>query len=335
MKNHPMRWGIAGYGWVARDYMAPGIRAAGGIVSAVCDPSAEARARAEANGARAYGELSAMLDAGGLDALYIATPNHLHAETVERAADAGLPILCEKPLAQNAEALERIAAVATRKGVRMATAFDQRHHPAHELIRQRIADGNLGTVTAIRIVYCCWVDPHWSRGASDNWRANRACAGGGALLDLAPHGLDLAQFLIGEPVEELSMVVQRRIHDYPVEDGGMTTGITPSGVLFSSHTSYNWPEEFPRRRLEVAGTDAMIVASDTMGQDAGGHAMRIDAKDGSHETLEFDTHTTPFARQAAAFARFAAGEPGGFDIRRDIEAARAFFTAFAGARQCP
>lgn len=329
-----MRWGIIGYGWVARDYMAPGIRAAGGSVAAVCDPLPEARERAQADGAQVYDSVPAMLAAGGLDALYVATPNHLHAEAIEQAADAGLPILCEKPLAQNLDGLERIAAVTARENVRMATAFDQRHHPAHDIIRRRIAEGDLGTVTAIRVVYCCWVDPDWSRGTGANWRADQKCAGGGAVLDLAPHGLDLAQFLTGEPVEQLGMVLQRRIHDYPVEDGGMITGRTKSGVLFSSHTSYNWPEDLPRRRLEIAGTKAMIVASDTMGQDAGGHMTRIDAADGSSKTLKFDTDTTPFARQAAAFARFAQGEDADCDIARDIAAARAFFTAFEGARKC-
>ena len=329
-----MRWGIIGYGWVARDYMAPGIRSSGGRVAAVCDPSPDAREQAQADGAQAYGSVAAMLAAGGLDALYVATPNHLHADAIEQAADAGLPILCEKPLAENAKGLERIAAVAARGDVRMGTAFDQRHHPAHDIIRRRIAEGDLGTVTAIRIVYCCWVDPDWSRGTGENWRADQTCAGGGAVLDLAPHGLDLAQFLTGEPVEQLGMVLQRRIHDYPVEDGGMTTGRTASGVLFSSHTSYNWPEDLPRRRLEIAGTKAMIVASDTMGQDADGHMTRIDAADGSSETLGFDTKTTPFARQAEAFARFAEGEDAGFDIARDIASARAFFAAFEGARRC-
>lgn len=327
------RWGIVGFGWVARDYMAPGILASGGTVAAICDPALSAHGHSAANGARCYTDLAAMLADGGLDAVYVATPNHLHAEAVERAAACDVPLLCEKPLAQDTDALERIAAVAER-GARMGAAFDQRHHPAHEVIRRRISDGDLGTVTAIRIVYCCWVDPEWSRGTGDNWRSDRTCAGGGAVLDLAPHGLDLAQFLTGEPVEGLAMRLQRRIHDYAVEDGGMTIGRTPSGIVFSSHTSYNWPEKLPRRRLEVAGTEAMIVATDTMGQDAGGHMTRIDARDGSQRTLEFDTAASPFARQAEAFARFACGVAGDYDIRRDIDGARRFFAAFEEARSC-
>ncbi len=330
-----MRWGIAGYGWVARDYMAPGIRAAGGTVAAVCDPSADARGRAEADGARSFADLETMLAAGGLDALYIAAPNHLHADMFEIAAKSGIPILCEKPLAQDGAGVEQIAAAAAICTAPAGVAFDQRHHPAHRLIRAAIAAGDLGTVTAVRIVYCCWVDPDWSRGTGENWRAEPRCAGGGAVLDLAPHGLDLAEYLLGEPVERLAMILQRRVHDYAVEDGGMVMGRTPSGILFSSHTSYNWPEDLPRRRLEIAGTRGMIVASDTMGQDAGGHATRIDARDGSKEALAFDTETTPLAQQAAAFADHVRQGGDAFSITRDIAAARRFFDAYREAASCP
>ena len=75
----------------------------------------------------------------------------------------------------------------------------------------------------MRIVYACWVGPDW---APDNWRADPAAAGGGAVIDLALHGLDLAQMLVGEPLARLHIDLQRRIHDYPVDDGQ-----APSGVL--------------------------------------------------------------------------------------------------------
>ena len=332
--ERPFRWGIAGYGWVARDYMVPGIRASGDDVVAIADPSPTATDEGQRQGKTVFTDVEAMLNGGDLDAVYIALPNHLHADAFERIAAAGIPVLCEKPLANDRAGVDRIAAAFASADVRCGTAFDQRHHPAHGVIRDEIASGVLGTVTAVRIVYCCWVDPEWSRGTGDNWRADAGCAGGGAVVDLAPHGLDLAHYLLGEPVEGLAMQLQRRIHDYEVEDGGMTTGRTASGVLFSSHTSYNWPEELPRRRLEIAGTKGMIVASDTMGQDAGGHATFIDAQDGAKRTLDFDTATSPFARQAAAFRDFVRGQNDAFDMTRDIAAARAFFNAYEEARRC-
>ena len=72
-----MRWGIAGFGWVAADYMAPGIRAAGGTVTAIADPSPRARERAESLGMRAFETAEAMLAAGVCDLLYVATGTRL------------------------------------------------------------------------------------------------------------------------------------------------------------------------------------------------------------------------------------------------------------------
>ena len=330
----PFRWGIAGYGWVARDYMAPGIAAAGGRVVAVADPAQDARAAAGAAGAEAYPDVADMIANEELEAVYIATPNHLHAEAIAQVAAAGVAILCEKPLGQDCASTQQIAQTVARSAVRMGTAFDQRHHPAHGIVREMIANGKLGTLTAIRIVYCCWVDPEWSRGTGTNWRTDPSCAGGGAVLDLAPHGLDLAEYLLDEPVGMLAMTLQRRVHAYDVEDGGVIVGRTGSGILVSSHTSYNWPEELPRRRLEIAGTAGMIVASDTMGQEAGGHMTFIDATNGTSQPVHFDTCAAPFTRQAAAFQDFVRHGGNAFSIDRDIDAALRFFTAYEKAVAC-
>ncbi|MGB3723980.1 MAG: Gfo/Idh/MocA family oxidoreductase [Pacificimonas sp.] len=329
MPEAAFRWGIVGYGWVARDYMVPGIADAGGDLIAVADVSADARRAAEVAGARSYADPSTMIEENRLDAVYIATPNHLHAEAVEVCAAHNISVLCEKPLAADLSGVERIATAAAG-GTLIAAAFDQRHHPAHQVIREAVAMGRIGTPTVIRIVYCCWVDPTWTRGTGDNWRALHGCAGGGAVLDLAPHGLDLAEYLTGESVDALSMVFQRRIHDYDVEDGGVVTGRTESGILFSAHATYSWPENLPRRRLEVAGDSGMIVASDTMGQDAGGHVTWLGA-DGGQEELDFDRDATPFARQAAAFQKQARGRGDQFDFDRDLAAARRFFAAYTAA----
>ena len=102
-----------------------------------------------------------------------------------------------------------------------ATAFDQRFHPAHEMLADLVAGGVLGTVTAVRIVYGCWVGPEW---AADNWRVDRSRAGGGALIDLAPHGLDLAQMILAEGLLDVAALGQARVHDSrdpEVEDGAL------------------------------------------------------------------------------------------------------------------
>jgi hypothetical protein len=92
-------WGVIGFGWVARDYAVPGLQDAGGRLVAVADPNPAARRQASALGAAAHAEADALLADPAVQAVYVATPNHLHRAAVERAAAAGKPVLCEKPMA--------------------------------------------------------------------------------------------------------------------------------------------------------------------------------------------------------------------------------------------
>ena len=325
-----VRWAIAGFGWVARDYMAPGIAEAGGEVVAIADPSPLAQASAESASILAYDDTATMLAAGGIDALYVATPNHLHLRPVRAAVAAGVPVLCEKPIAATLADAEAIGEAV--RGHLYGTAFDQRHHPAHREMARLIADGAIGRPIAVRIVYACWVGPDWS---ADNWRADPAAAGGGAVIDLALHGLDLAQMLLGEPLQRLHIDLQRRIHDYPVDDGGILSGRTASGVLFQSHVAYNCAEILPRRRLEVLGETGLLVATDTMGQTPGG-TVELTHSDGQKVVLGVKNVKiqSPFAAQAAAFQAAVRGEPHDFSCHRDLALMRLFDRAYTEARAC-
>ncbi len=328
-----MRWGIVGFGWVASDFMAPAIAAAGDRVVAICDSDRAARDAAERIGARACGDLDALLGER-LDAIYVATPNHLHRGAVEACLAAGVPVLCEKPIAASFDDAEAMAAAARRSGTLLGIAFDQRHHPAHVAIRQAIAAGAIGVPTALRIVYACWLDRGWNATArpQDNWRIDRARAGGGAVIDLAPHGLDLAAMLLGEPIVELAGLLQRRVQLYDVDDGGMLIGRTAGGVLVSLHVAYNMPETLPRRRLEICGTGGQIVATDTMGQAAGGAVHVTDASTGGTRALDFDAALSPFVAQVRAFAAAVRGEPHDFDVARDVAALGLLLSACDEAR---
>ncbi len=319
-----LRWGIVGFGWVARDFMAPGIAAAGDRVVAVFDNDPTARAAAERLGAAAHADLAGQLEER-LDAVYVATPNHLHRAAVEACLAACVPVLCEKPMAATFADAAAMVAAARGTGTLFGLAFDQRRHPAHVAIRDAIASGLVGTPTAVRIVYGCWLDRSWSAerlGRDNNWRIDIAQAGGGAVIDLAPHGLDLAGMLLGEPVVALTGLLQRRVQAYDVDDGGMLVGRTAGGVLVSLHNSYNTPETLPRRRLEIVGTLGQIVATDTMGQDPGGTLFFTDTISCDTRPIAFDAALSPFTAQACAFAAAVRGEPHDFDCARDLAALR-------------
>jgi 1,5-anhydro-D-fructose reductase (1,5-anhydro-D-mannitol-forming) len=329
-------WGIVGFGWVAQDHMAPALAATGHRLVAVTDPDPGARGRAAALGARTYADADALAADPAVEAIYVATPNHLHAEAVAAAARAGKPVLCEKPMAATLAAAEEMSRQVRRAGILYGTAFDQRHHPAHRALREAVMAGRIGRPTAIRILYACWVGPDWAETGRENWRIDPGKAGGGALIDLAPHGLDLVDFLVGEPLVEIRALLQQRVHGYPADDGGVLIGRTDSGILASLHVAYNCPERLPRRRLEIQGAAGLLTAIDTMGQDPGGRVDLQDA-DGRVAPLHIrDAEISPFRAQAERFAEAVrGGDRSAFSLERDLHTMRLLDLAYRDAARSP
>ena len=315
-------WGVAGCGWVARDHALPALHAVPDArVMALHDVSSEAMDRTGVT-APQHTDLDAFLAAPGLQAVYVATPNAAHRRLVEDALRAGLAVLCEKPLAAGIPDAE--AMVSAGQGRLLGTAYDQRWHPAHVRLRELVPE--LGTVTAVRIVYCCWLPGDWSPDGRphDNWRVDRSRAGGGAAIDLAPHGLDLVGMLLGEDVVQLHATTQSRVHDYAVDDGALLSGRTVSGVLVDLHVAYNTPDALPRRRLEVVGTRGLAVAVDTMGQSAGG-SLVVHAPDPVDVPFQDDD---PFRSQFAAFSDAVLGRSRWpYDAARDLRLHRLLLDA--------
>ncbi|MFI5837222.1 Gfo/Idh/MocA family protein [Micromonospora sp. NPDC051300] len=322
----PFGWGVVGCGWVARDHVAPAIRAAGHRLVAACDRDPVA-ARSLAPDRLATAELRELLDHPDVEAVHVATPNDAHAAVVASVVESGRPVLCEKPLAATLADARRL--VEATGGTIAGAAFDQRFHPAHRRVADLVAAGELGTVTAVRIVYGCWLPPRWSPDGRphDNWRVDPTRAGGGALIDLAPHGVDLVGVLLGEDLVELTVRTQRLVHPYAVDDGALLAGVTEAGVLVQAHVSFNTADPLPRRRLEVVGTRAQLVAVDTLGQTAGGTLTRLDAGTGAAETVPFDVELSPFTAQAHAFAGAVRGADWPWPLSRDLRLYELLHTA--------
>ena len=334
-----LRWGLAGCGWAALYFIAPAIEAsANGELAALLDPDPEALRVMGAVGPNAEPYTSAEeFFASDIDAVYVATPNHLHRPLVEAAAGAGKHVLCEKPMALTVEDAEAMAAACEGAGVLYATAFDQRFHAAHRRLRALISDGALGEICSARIQYACWLPPTWSPEdyprEHDNWRVDPARAGSGALFDLAPHGLDLLQYLLDDEISAVRALGQRRVFDYPVEDGAALLLSFGGGALAVHQVAYNMPDSLPRRTLEIQGTEGTVIARNTMGQDAGGTLDLFDAADGQRRSIEIppEEDRSPFLNQVEAFAdAVLQGEPFPFPPERDLRTMRVLVEALEG-----
>lgn len=322
----PLRWGIIGGGWIATDYFAPSFQwTPHARLVALAESNDERRsAIAGISGLRAYADWREMLASCQLDAIYIATPNDSHAEIIQGVAEAGLRVLCEKPIATHLHDLERIRSCCRQTPDFFQTAYDQRYHPAHLRLAKCIAQGMLGTVTQIRVHYACWVDGGWNKvSATDNWRIDRSRAGGGAGFDLLPHCLDLVSVLVNDSIADAHLFYQGRVHDYArgeaIDDGALMSAKTASGILVSFHVGYHCPEDQPRRRIEIIGTHGRVEAINTMGQDPGGELIWQMPTGETRETFPEGAEAGPFVRQLDAVSRlWMRGDAPQFPFERDL-----------------
>ena len=213
-----LRWGIIGVGEIAERAFAPALaRTPGAELVSVYSRSME-RAQAFAGrhrAARAYDSLDAMLADPGLDAVYVATPNSLHAEHSIRAANAGKHVLCEKPMAITVADGERMIEACRANRVLLACVYQNRYHAAHREARRRIESGALGEIQLASAQLCRGFQrgSHWS-----GWRLDPAMTGSGAIVAQSVHPIDLLRYLIGAEVVEVEAMTDEAPPERPVDE---------------------------------------------------------------------------------------------------------------------
>ena len=185
-----LRIGFVGLGWIGRKRL-DAVSAAEDIEIAALadsDPGKLDLARALHPRAHAVHDLEAML-ACDLDGVVIATPNGLHASQAIACLSHGIPVFCQKPLAVSADAAQAVIDAAAGVNRLLGVDFCYRYVRGMAELRQRIADGALGEILAIDLTF------HNAYGPDKAWVFDRGLSGGGALLDLGVHLLDLALWL--------------------------------------------------------------------------------------------------------------------------------------------
>ena len=200
-----LRWGVLSTASIAREKVIPGLRRARRsrvVAIASRDIVLARRAADEAGIPRAHGSYEALLADPDVDAVYIPLPNHLHAEWTIAAARAGKHVLCEKPLAMTSADAERMIAACDAAGVRLMEAFMYRLHPSWVAVRELVAAGRVGRLTAIQSWFSYFNDDPM------NIRNIRA-VGGGALFDIGCYSVNLSRMLFGgEPTRVESSILR-------------------------------------------------------------------------------------------------------------------------------
>lgn len=194
------RIGLLGTGWIGRLRLQALLASEAAEVIAVCDPDAAclAEARALVPTASACEDLDKLLRTPGLQGVVIATPSALHAEQSRRCLAAGVAVYCQKPLGRDgAETIQVIQAAAQADRL-LGVDLCYRHLQATQAVRQLIDAGELGEIYAARLVF------HNAYGPDKPWFYQRSQAGGGCLIDLGIHLVDLALWLLRSDVVDVT-----------------------------------------------------------------------------------------------------------------------------------
>ncbi|MFI8889827.1 Gfo/Idh/MocA family protein [Streptomyces paradoxus] len=231
----PLRVGMVGYAFMGAAH-SQGWRTAGRVFdlplnpvqAVICGRDATAvRAAASRHGwASTETDWRALVERDDVDLVDICTPGDSHAEIALAALAAGKHVLCEKPLANTVEeatSMVLAAEEAYARGQVAMVGFNYRRVPATAQARRMVAEGRLGRLRHVRVTYLQdWlVDPQFPL----TWRLRREQAGSGSLGDLGAHIVDLAQYLVGEPLAGVSALTETFVRERPLPTGA-TSGLS-------------------------------------------------------------------------------------------------------------
>jgi predicted dehydrogenase len=261
-----IRWGVLGAGGIARRRTIPEgiLNADNARLVSVFDINPAINADVAAcYGARPANSVEDLL-ADDIQAVYVATPANCHYQQVVAAAKARKHVLCEKPFALTVPQAEKMAAACRTARVKFGAAFMMRFHSRHQAALQLIRDGRIGKPVYARAQLSCWYPP-----IKNAWRQNPALGGGGSLIDMASHCIDLLEMFFG-PVVSVACFTNRLIHKYQSEDSAAAMLQFKNGAIGTVDAFFCIPDNSSKNRLELYGSKGSILAEGTIGQGGAG-----------------------------------------------------------------
>ncbi|MDI9601025.1 MAG: Gfo/Idh/MocA family protein [Armatimonadota bacterium] len=288
-----LRWGLIAAGNIAARF-AKGLATTteADVVAVGARSRDRATQFARAHGIeRAYGSYAEVLADPDVDAVYISTPNHLHAEWAIAAARAGKHILCEKPAALNAPQLEAVLDVVQACDVFFMEAFMYRCHPQWERVREVMASGAIGETRIIEAAFS------FNFGCPlDNIRMSRSM-GGGSLMDVGCYCLSFARMVAGEEPRECKATA-RIGPDSEVDEWAAGVLAFPSGAI--AHFACGMRCATPVRAAVYGDRGYLSVASPWL-PDADGATVTV-VSEGREETHEVSHGLDLYAGEALTVA---------------------------------
>jgi 1,5-anhydro-D-fructose reductase (1,5-anhydro-D-mannitol-forming) len=262
-------WAIISTGMHPDHKIAPAINAAADsqLVAVYSRDQARAEAFARKHGASAaYHSLDDLLRDSRVDAVFIASPNSLHARQTRQAAQAGRHVLTEKPMATTLEDAVGMVRVCRERGVKLGVGFNLRQHPGHILARQLITQGVLGRV--------CLVQGQWGFGVRGQgappprtglrqwWDQPDLIGNASTMMGTGVHVVDLLRFLLDQEVTEVAAISDGQTDERPLEQLAAMSLRFSSGAIGTVCCGRVLPDS--RNDFTIYGSDGRITGRATL-----------------------------------------------------------------------
>jgi len=262
-----VKWGVIGACGIAQRRTIPEgiIPAKNAELIAIMDVNKNAvKEVAKKYGVKYYTDEGSILKDDEIEVVYIATPTYLHHQQVLMAAKMGKHILCEKPMALNLREAQEMINISQKTGVKLTFDYMMRYHIYHQKAKEMIDKGILGELVMGRAQLTCWYPP-----IPKAWRQIPHLGGGGSLIDMGSHCIDLLEMLIGKVVE-VSCFTESLVQKYPVEDAAIGVLKFENGALGVIDNFFNVPDASSENRLELYGSKGSLLSYGTIGQSSTG-----------------------------------------------------------------
>ncbi|MFH5186493.1 Gfo/Idh/MocA family protein [Paenibacillus sp. TAB 01] len=256
-----IRWAIIGAGDVVERRVANALQTAAGssLRAVVRRDKAKLNALAERFGIPcAYTDVSQVWNDPEIDAVYIATPVAVHAEHALGAARHGKHVLCEKPMALNTAQGGQMIEECRRYGVQLGIAYYRRYYPKIRKLKELLEAGVIGKPVYARAQFSGLTD---HAGTERAWLLQPDISGGGPLMDVGSHVIDLLCFILGRP-QLVTAMTGNILQDLAVEDTASVLIRYASGCQASVHASFSTAAG---NQIEIFGTAGKLTMASVEG----------------------------------------------------------------------
>ncbi|MBE7099801.1 Gfo/Idh/MocA family protein [Bacillus cereus] len=267
-----LKVGIIGCGSIAQYRHLPEYEANPYVqIVAVCD-SNKKRAKEIANkyGVNMYTDYNELINCEELDAVSVCTPNHLHASISIAALQAGIHVLCEKPMATSKIDAEMMIGAAEKSGKKLMIGHNQRFVASHQKAKQLIKNGAIGKIYSFRTAFGHSGPENWSVDGRESWFFKKEEAFLGAMGDLGVHKADLIRYILNEEITEVGAFVETSAKTFSnVDDCAVCILKSESGIIGTLAASWSYVSqednstiiygENATLRLEDDPTNSLII----------------------------------------------------------------------------